>query len=599
MKGTIVATWIKTCKKLYGQEPVELAMEKIGWKATRIFSPIENVEDQQVASLISHLSEQLGKSTSNLWHDIGKDNILAFHSAFPSFFKHHNMYSFLKSLFDIHVVMTKKFAGAKPPLVSMEAISETEAVFTYQSPRGMFDYFYGLLDGCMEFFKEKVIVNEVERRQGYLSVRLAFSHSIFEEKKYFFNRLLSFGFITSIPVKNALFVFITSSLLFLVPLGINQWPQALLLGLISSLLTAFSTALLLKPFHFIEREITRLIDKNYLYDNSLLTRDRFESLYHLLSTYKKGLQADFVGFKGVTDEMDNFVKDIRIISDNMLSTSEEISNVVEQVALGAVSQAENTSQAANVLNDNITILREIVKTEDINKQDLSVAMAKINNSYENVTCSSQNIFNTLNNFTVINQKSEYLHQKANNITNIVEMVSSIAEQTNLLALNASIEAARAGEEGRGFAVVADAIRKLAEQSKTAVNDINSNLEQFVTEISGFIELLQKEYYALESETKSFEQVKSVSFEANEAIQKVSKSMLETIIALKNDADDISKAFINVESLAAIAEENSASSEEVSANVTKYTSEINKLIYDIQDFQSITQYFKGELSNYRS
>ena len=52
------------------------------------------------------------------------------HLDYPAFFVHDNLYSFLKSLFDIHVVMTKRFAGAKPPIVEIEPISAREAIFT-------------------------------------------------------------------------------------------------------------------------------------------------------------------------------------------------------------------------------------------------------------------------------------------------------------------------------------------------------------------------------------------------------------------------------------------------------------------------------------
>ncbi|MCJ7690558.1 MAG: heme NO-binding domain-containing protein, partial [Clostridiaceae bacterium] len=105
MKGTVVATWMKTCRKLYGDGVVDNAMESVGWNARKIFSPAENVDDVQVKNIIGNISKEQNIPLEKLWRNIGKDNITAFHRDFPAFFQTENVYSFLRSLFDIHVVM--------------------------------------------------------------------------------------------------------------------------------------------------------------------------------------------------------------------------------------------------------------------------------------------------------------------------------------------------------------------------------------------------------------------------------------------------------------------------------------------------------------
>jgi methyl-accepting chemotaxis protein len=282
----------------------------------------------------------------------------------------------------------------------------------------------------------------------------------------------------------------------------------------------------------------------------------------------------------------------------MSSTSNDISGVVEQVADGAVNQAENTESVASILNENISNLKSIVDNENNNKSELEKAIDKINNSYENVNSTSNNILNTLESFQQVKDKGSELQSKAINITNIVSIVSGISEQTNLLALNASIEAARAGEQGKGFAVVAEEIRKLAEQSQDAVEEINSNLNKFVEEIKELVYKIESQFNVLQSETTNLEEVRHINYEATTSISSVASSMIETINELTKESDSISGVYDNVESLAAIAEENSASSEEVSANISNYTNEIKKLVKGIGEFKGITEVFKNDLEKYK-
>ncbi len=406
------------------------------------------------------------------------------------------------------------------------------------------------------------------------------------------------GIIKSFGAKTGVFSFIISAIVFLIMLGINDITKVLIGSLVSGLATFVGVSLMMSPIGKIKEEIERIIKNEYNIDGKITTNDFFEEIYDLLKEHKKVIQADFVGFKGVTDEMNTFVNTINEISDSMNHTSTEISGVVEQVANGAVTQAQNTDKAVQALNGNIEALRNIVENENENKSELEDAMLKINNSYENVENASKNILKSLQSFNEVKEKGTQLEGKAKDINNIVSIVSGIAEQTNLLALNASIEAARAGEQGKGFAVVAESIRKLAEQSKEAVLDINSNLAQFVKEIGFLVDHIDVQYNVLEKETNNLDVVRNISYEANQSVQSVATSMIETISKLNIEADSISDVYDSIESLAAIAEENSASSEEVSASVINYTNEIKKLIDNISDFKGITKTFKNDLEKYK-
>lgn len=600
MKGTVVATWMKTCRKLYGNDAVDKVMDSVGWGASKIFSPIENVEDKQVKQAISLLASESNVQVDKLWKSIGLDNINTFSSDYPAFFQHENVYSFLKSMFDVHVVMTRKFPGAKPPLVTLTPISNKKAIFEYKSQRGMFDYLMGMIEGSCKFFNEEIKIKEIDKTNDSVTLEFTFEKDIYYKKVYRFNKLLSLGFIRDVGLKVGGFTFgisVISSLLLFGTEGSNLIRTSII-SIISAAASYIATSMLMRPKSLIQEDMKKIKNNNYVEDGDIETGDFFEDMYKILKDHKKTVRADFVGFKGVTDEMGTFIRTINNISDSMNHTSNEISDVVEQVANCAVSQAENTENAVSVLNDNIENLKSIVQSENNNKAELEKAVNKINNSYESVDNTSKNILYTLEKFQEVKDKGFELQGKAKDITNIVSIVSDISEQTNLLALNASIEAARAGEQGRGFAVVAEEVRKLAEQSKNAVEEINSNIVVFAEEIKGLVDKIGSQYEILQGETKSLEQVRDISYEATTSVRTVASSMIETINELSKEADAIATVYDNIESLAAIAEENSASSQEVSASVSNYTNEIKKLIDNIHEFRNITESFKAELEKYK-
>ena len=133
MKGTVVSSWIESCKILFGKSVVERALQSYKFPIDYIFSPLEDVEDKTATGLIDDIGKAVGKSHKEIWGTMGEENIKTFSKNYPGFFRHESAYQFLKSMNDVHVIVMKRFKGAVPPILDMKPISSHEVLFTYRS----------------------------------------------------------------------------------------------------------------------------------------------------------------------------------------------------------------------------------------------------------------------------------------------------------------------------------------------------------------------------------------------------------------------------------------------------------------------------------
>lgn len=595
MKGTVVSSWVESCRKLYGNDIVNKALKEFDLTSEHIFTPFEDVEDRVARGIIDHIGNQLGKTTKEIWNTMGEENIKTFSKNYPGFFRHESAYQFLKSMNDVHIIVMKRFRGAKPPLLDVETISSHEILFTYRSKRGMVDYLIGLTNGAIKHFNENAQIEILYQNEEETQLKLTFEREIQSTKKYRVNRFLSFGFIKNTAVKSSIVntaaVTVTSLLL---SQGILKTGILALVAFCFSILSAF---FLNRPSRMIMKELKNLSERKFVETIKLKTKDEYETYMEHINEIKRNIQKDFIGFNAIVDELYTFNKSVSDIAGTMMNTSDDITVVLDQVAQAAVTQAEDTTKAISVLDDSVQNVTTISDEGQQNKTQIEEAVLGIEDSFKNVQATASQIADVLYSFSNIKKESTDLKNNADAITQIVLIVASIAKQINLLALNASIEAARAGEAGKGFTVVAEEVRKLSEETNKAVKQINESLMGFVSSIGIVVEGIDTQYTVLENENTKLSDAVTKSNQMNQRLKVVSQLLIKNSTELKSEADNITDLFDGIQNLAAIAEENSASTQEANSNVTVYVEQIKKLNDQITVFDTMIQNFQEDLGNY--
>ena len=602
MKGTVVATWLSSMKELYGEDVVNEILDSNHWGEERIINPMEDIEDAGIRKIVDDVAARMKKPVDAVWRDIGRSNIKSFSKWFPSYFERFSLKSFLVMMDDVHAQLTRMIPGAKPPRLIAKEIAPNEIEILYSSFRGMFDYFLGLLEGSAAFFNEKMSYQELERgtegQNKILRVRIRLEKQNNTLRSFRLSRVFSLGFMRNMALKISLLPALASggAAVLIFP-GQNplQYVGVAAVAFVVFYGVSFVT---LRPLKFIQAELKKLNRLDFSTKTRIKSGDSLESLVNSINEFKDTVTRDFLFLKGGTDDMHSFTRAFSEISVKMEHVSDGISSLVQEVANGAVHQAEETEKSVYILNTNIENLNAIATEQTKGKENLEQAVGYIEKSFENTQNVAKMIGGVKESFSQVNSQGEELARHVHDIMNIVTTVANVADQTNLLALNAAIEAARAGEMGRGFAVVADEIRKLAEGSKSAVKSISDNLVMFTGKVEALVEEIKAQFNQLETSNQTLEEVIAGNRSSTQQIAVEADNIAELIAKLSREAEQLSQVYENVHSLAAIAEENSASSEEMSANVSEYSDRIKELTHHIHMLVGLAGNYRTELKKYK-
>ena len=317
-------------------------------------------------------------------------------------------------------------------------------------------------------------------------------------------------------------------------------------------------------------------------------------------------------FNTMVESMQKMIRKIKTTATDVAGSSEELTANANQSAQVTQNVAQSITEVAEAAEKQLQIIDESRITVQDFQRGLEEAITNQRRAREQTQATAekaaegnafvQTTVDQMNSIAITVQQTgeivSKLGERSKEIGNIVEIISSISGQTNLLALNAAIEAARAGEHGRGFAVVAEEVRKLAEESQNASQQISELIHSIQEETDRAVASMEEGRREAEKGKENvtatgeiFSRILGMVEDVKTASLAVSKRVLELRENMNSIIEGMGAVDSSAKGIGSESQNVSAATEEQAAGMEEIASSSRSLADMATDLQSETDKFK--------
>ncbi|MBP3230693.1 MAG: methyl-accepting chemotaxis protein [Anaerovibrio sp.] len=352
------------------------------------------------------------------------------------------------------------------------------------------------------------------------------------------------------------------------------------------------------PIQHLMGEAQKMADGNLNVDLALGTDDELGALANSMEHMAESIRNIIAEVNNMAQQVSAASEELFATSDQSVRSLEAIVSSASEVSGGSKQQEEAVITSVNMMHDIDDSINDINQVVDDTQQATDQSIKTMQDNKSSMDQATEQMHLIRQRILEAQEAIVKLGEHSQEIRQIVDTISGIAGQTNLLALNAAIEAARAGEQGRGFAVVAEEVRKLAEQSQEAAENVAQLINTSATFTDKAVAGMTSSREEVVKGAEAIDKTSALFGELVNHIQKVSDGMVGVSQHMKEIANGNAEVLKSSEKLKDIAHRNSQETDSMTASVKEQQSAQNDVTAASQNLAELAQDLQKLISQFR-